>query len=86
MNITSEQPKIIVVGSSSIDLVLNTDSPLISRLFALHEMGSKDEECNRLALHVFDQARLAHGSLDSEGLKRFLEFNSNILSKNAENM
>ncbi|HPE28561.1 MAG TPA: hypothetical protein PLM10_06875, partial [Saccharofermentans sp.] len=68
------------------DLVLNTDSPLISRLFALHEMGSKDEECNRLALHVFDQARLAHGSLDSEGLKRFLEFNSNILSKNAENM
>ena len=67
------------------DLVLNTDSPLISRLFALHEMGSKDEECNRLALPVFDQARLAHGSLDSEGLKRFLEFNSNILSKNAEN-
>ena len=25
MNITSEQPKIIVVGSSSIDLVLNTE-------------------------------------------------------------
>ena len=24
MNITSEQPKIIVIGSSSIDLVLNT--------------------------------------------------------------
>ena len=27
MNITSEQPKIIVIGSSSIDLVLNTTNP-----------------------------------------------------------
>ncbi|SFI99014.1 ribokinase [Kaistella treverensis] len=27
MNITSEQPKIIVIGSSSIDLVLNTEHP-----------------------------------------------------------
>ena len=27
MNITSEQPKIIVIGSSSIDLVLNTTHP-----------------------------------------------------------
>lgn len=62
------------------DLVVNTDSPLISKLTAMKEMGTKDEEANRLAQHVFDQAKLAHGSLDSEGLKRFLEYNSKILS------
>lgn len=68
------------------DLVLNTDNPLISKLLEMHEMGTKEEECNRLALHVFDQARLAHGSLDSEGLKRFLEYNSQLLSHTADDM
>lgn len=63
-----------------VDLVVNTDCPLISKLVALKEMGTKDEEAVRLAQHVFDQAKLAHGSLDSEGIKRFLEFNSKILA------
>ncbi len=63
-----------------VDLVVNTDSPLISKLTAMKEMGTKDEDANRLAQHIFDQAKLAHGSLDSEGLKRFLEYNSKILA------
>ena len=66
------------------DLVINTDSELISKLEAMKELGTKDEEVNRLAQHVFDQAKLAHGSLDSEGLKRFLEYNSKLLEKTIE--
>ncbi|MCQ2482858.1 MAG: molecular chaperone HtpG [Clostridia bacterium] len=68
------------------DLVVNTDNPLISKLSALNSMGTKKEECDRLALHVFDQARLAHGSLDSEGLTRFLEYNSKLLAQSADNI
>ena len=63
------------------DLVINTDSPIISKLQAMDSMGTKKEECDRLARHIYDQARLAHGSLDSEGIKRFLEYNSELLSK-----
>lgn len=62
------------------DLVINTDSPLISKLQAMESMGTKKEECDRLALHIYDQARLAHGSLDSEGIQRFLKYNSELLS------
>ena len=34
-----------------------------------------------LAQHVYDQARLAHGSLDSEGLERFLRVNSELINE-----
>ena len=47
----------------------------------MDSLGSKDEEASRLALHCYDQARLAHGSLDSEGLQRFLKYNSELLNK-----
>ena len=63
------------------ELVVNTDSPLITKLMAMNEMGTKKEECDRLALHIYDQARLAHGSLDSEGLQRFLKYNSELMGK-----
>lgn len=66
------------------DLVVNTDSNLISKLSAMKALGTKEEEANRLAQHIFDQAKLAHGSLDSEGLKRFLEYNSKLLEKSVE--
>ena len=45
----------------------------------MKEMGTKDEEAIRLAQHVYDQAKLAHGSLDSEGLQRFLAYNTELL-------
>ena len=70
--------------SVSMDLVINTDSPVISKLQAMHGLGNKEDSCNRLAQHIFDQAKLAHGSLDSEGLQRFLAYNSEILTKSAD--
>ena len=68
------------------ELVVNTDSPLITKLEALESMGTKKEEADRLAQHIYDQAKLAHGSLDSEGLERFLKFNTELLSKSADNL
>ena len=68
------------------ELVVNTDSPLITKLQALESMGTKKEETDRLAQHIYDQAKLAHGSLDSAGLERFLKFNTELLSKSAENL
>ena len=68
------------------ELVINTDSPLITKLEALEAMGTKKEEADRLALHIYDQAKLAHGSLDSEGLERFLKYNTELLAKSADNI
>ncbi|MBE7069554.1 MAG: molecular chaperone HtpG [Ruminococcaceae bacterium] len=68
------------------ELVINTDSPLITKLEALESMGTKKEEADRLAQHIYDQAKLAHGSLDSEGLERFLKYNTELLAKSAENI
>lgn len=69
-----------------LNLVINTDSALITKLSALKSMGTKEDECNRLAQHVYDQAMLAHGSLDSDGLQRFLAYNTEMMSKNADNI
>lgn len=69
-----------------LNLVVNTDSALITKLSALESMGTKADETNRLAQHIYDQAMLAHGSLDSEGLQRFLAYNSELLSKNMDNI
>ncbi len=68
------------------ELVVNTDSPLITKLEALGSMGTKKEEADRLAQHIYDQAKLAHGSLDSEGLERFLKYNTELLAKSADNL
>lgn len=68
------------------ELVVNTDSPLITKLEALESMGARKEEADRLAQHIYDQAKLAHGSLDSAGLERFLKYNTELLSKSADNL
>ena len=68
------------------ELVINTDSPLITKLEALEGMGTKKEQADRLAQHIYDQAKLAHGSLDSEGLERFLKYNTELLAKSADNI
>ena len=62
------------------------DKLLITKLQALESMGTKKEETDRLAQHIYDQAKLAHGSLDSEGLERFLKFNSELLAKSVDNI
>ncbi|MBR5973882.1 MAG: molecular chaperone HtpG [Clostridiales bacterium] len=68
------------------DLVLNTDHPLVLRLLGMASVADEKEKLDALCVHLYDQARLAHGSLDSEGLKRFLKYNSELLTKVAENL
>lgn len=66
------------------DLVLNTDHPLVLRLRGMSGVANDQEKLNALCQHLYDQAKLAHGSLDAEGLKRFLKFNSEMLTEAAE--
>ena len=68
------------------ELVINTDSPLVTKIEALEAQGSEKETADRLIQHVYDQAKLAHGTLDSEGLERFLKYNSELLAKSVENI
>ena len=68
------------------ELVINTDSPLVTKIEALESLGTEKEKTDRLIKHVYDQAKLAHGTLDSEGLERFLKFNSELLAKSVENI
>lgn len=63
------------------DLILNADHPLVVRLRLLSGVSDKVEELNELCLHLYDQARLSHGSLDAEGLTRFLKVNSELMLK-----
>ena len=68
------------------DLVLNTDHPLVLRLHGMASVADDKEKLDALCLHLYDQARLAHGSLDAEGLKRFLKYNSELLTEVAEKL
>lgn len=65
----------------SSELVINTDSPIIVKIAALDSMGGNEDKIAKLSQHVYDQARLAHGSLDSEGLERFLRVNSEFINE-----
>ncbi|MBR3533402.1 MAG: molecular chaperone HtpG [Clostridiales bacterium] len=69
-----------------VELVVNTDSPLIGQLRAMEAFGTKKEQVDRLAQHIFDQAKLAHGTLDAEGLSRYLKYNSELLGKTLNNI
>ena len=63
------------------ELVINTDNPLVNKIESLEK-----DQADRLIQHVYDQAKLAHGSLDSEGLERFLKYNSELLAKSVDNI
>lgn len=68
------------------DLVLNSDHPLVIRLRHLSGITDKQDELNELCIHLHDQARLSHGSLDAEGLKRFLKINSKMMLNISEGL
>jgi molecular chaperone HtpG len=68
------------------DLVLNSDHPLVVRLRHLSGITAKQDELNELCIHLYDQARLSHGSLDAEGLKRFLKVNSQMMLNISEGL
>lgn len=67
-------------------LVVNSDSPLVSKIAALFELPGKEEQVKELALHIYDLARLGHGSLDAEGMSTFLARSTKIMSMMAEHI
>ena len=68
------------------ELVLNSDHPIVLRLRGLFGITADKDKLNSLALHLYDQARLSHGSLDAEGLKRFLKVNAELITEAAEKL
>lgn len=67
-------------------LVVNTDSRLVGKLSALFELPDKQEQVKELALHIYDLARLGHGSLDAQGMSAFLTRSTKIMSMMADQM
>lgn len=62
-------------------VIVNTDSPLVSRLAALADLPNKEEEADLLALQAYDLARLAHGSLTGEDLAQYLARSTKLLNE-----
>ncbi|MDD2580270.1 MAG: hypothetical protein PHP40_09355, partial [Eubacteriales bacterium] len=55
--------------------------PLISRLLALAEVPGKEEQASHLARHVYDLARLGHGSLTADDMAEFLRRSTELLTE-----
>jgi len=68
------------------ELVLNSDHPIVLRMRGLFGITGEKDKLDKLALHLYDQARLSHGSLDAEGLKRFLKVNAELITEAAEKL
>lgn len=67
-------------------LVVNTDSALVGKLSAMFELPGKEEQVKEIALHIYDLARLSHGSLDAQGMSAFLNRSTKIMSMMTENI
>ncbi len=65
-------------------LVINEDQPLVSRLLALSELPSQEARARELAIHVYDLARLGHGSLASADMAAFLKRSASLLQDLAD--
>jgi len=65
-------------------LVINNDQPLTARLIALSQIPGKEERARLLAAHLFDLARLGHGSLSADDLAAFLKRSSTLLTEMTE--
>ncbi|MDI9469822.1 MAG: molecular chaperone HtpG [Bacillota bacterium] len=63
------------------ELVVNTDSPLVSRIVTLSDLPGEEAACDRLAHQVYDLARLAHGSLTGSDLAAFLRRSTELLGE-----
>jgi molecular chaperone HtpG len=61
-------------------LVVNSDSALVSRLSAMFEVPGKEDTAKELAVHIYDLARLSHGSLDPKGMAEFLARSTKLMS------
>ncbi len=65
-------------------LVVNHDSALVKRLEMLAELPSLAEQANEVAMHLYDLARLGHGSLGAQEMHAFLERSVRLLEKAAD--
>lgn len=65
-------------------LVINNDQPLTARLIALSQIPGKEERVQQLAAHLYDLARLGHGSLSADDLAAFLKRSSTLLTEMTE--
>ena len=62
-------------------LVVNHDSLLVKRLETLAEAPGREAEAREVAMHLYDLARLGHGSLSAEAMHQFLERSVRLLEK-----
>ncbi len=62
-------------------LIVNSDNPLLGKLTAMAEIEERQEKANKLALHIFDLARLGHGSLDAKGMAEFLSRSTELIAE-----
>ena len=65
-------------------LVINQDQPLVARLKAMADLPQQKEKAEELARHVYDLARLGHGSLTAEELAAFLKRSAALLQDLAQ--
>ncbi len=79
-----DQPDIDSMFPLQQTLVINEDQRLTSRLLTLSELPGREEQAKTLALHVYDLARLGHGSLTAEDMATFLSRSAELLTELAE--
>ncbi len=60
-------------------LVLNTDHAAIAKLIAAKDETTQSKQTQLAAQHLYDMARLGHGSLDADGLAAFLARSAALL-------
>ncbi|MDD2534839.1 MAG: molecular chaperone HtpG [Eubacteriales bacterium] len=63
-----------------LSLVINQDQPLVARLKAMADLPQQKERAEELTRHVYDLARLGHGSLTAEELAAFLKRSATLLT------
>jgi molecular chaperone HtpG len=61
-------------------LIINEDQKLVSRLHALYEIPGSRSKALELAKHIYDLARLGHGSLSSDDMSAFLKRSTAMLT------
>ena len=60
-------------------LVINQDQPLVARLKAMADVPAQKDRAAELASHLYDLARLGHGSLTADELAAFLKRSATLL-------
>ena len=62
-------------------LVVNTDHSAVTRLLELSGQAEMETRAENVARHLYDMARLGHGTLDADGLASFLTRSATFLDE-----